>query len=82
MVDLKTEIEGEIRHMAPDLNHTFLYRVLAFSLSGTCLVDMPCDTSSADCPKDAKVACRLKANQLTKLMNHAVMSRRKTSESG
>ena len=64
--------------MAPDLSHLFLYRVIAFSLSGTCLVDMPCDTEHTDCSREAKLACKLKAQQLTKLMNHAVMSRRKS----
>ena len=61
MVDLKTEIEGKMRRMAPDLSHRFLYRVISFSLSGTCLVDMPCDLEHPDCPKEAKIACKLKA---------------------
>jgi len=61
MVDLKTEIEGKIRNMAPDLDHRFLYRVIAFSSSGTCLVDMPCDTDHAECSREAKIACKLKA---------------------
>ena len=80
MVDLKGEIEGSLRRMAPDLNHRFLYRVISFALSGTCLVDMRCDTEDADCTREAKIACKLKAQQLTKLMNHAVMSRRKSEE--
>ena len=53
MVDLKSEIEGKIRRMSPDLSHRFLYRVIAFSLSGTCLVDMPCDVEHPDCTKEA-----------------------------
>ena len=65
IVDLKAEIESNLRRMEPDLNHRFLYRVIAFSLSGTCLVDMPCDTNDKDCPREAKLACKLKAQQLT-----------------
>ena len=61
MVDLKSEIEGSLRKMAPDLNHRFLYRVISFSLSGTCLVDMLCDTDSKECSKEAKMACKIAA---------------------
>ena len=39
-VELKRDIEARLRHMAPDLNSRFLHRVIAFSLSGTCLVDL------------------------------------------
>ena len=80
MVDLKTEIEGSLRRMAPDLNHHFIYRVISFSLSGTCLVDMRCDLDDAECPREAKIACKLKAQHLTKLMHNAVMSRRKSEQ--
>ena len=59
MVDLKKEIEGKLRKMAPDLSHKFLYRVVAFSLSGTSLVDMRCTTEDPDCTREAKRACRL-----------------------
>ena len=65
MIDLKSEIEANLRKMEPDLNHRFLYRVIAFSLSGTCLVDMPCDTDDKECSRDAKLACKLKAKVLT-----------------
>ena len=45
MIDLKREIETSLRNMAPDINASFLYRVIAFSLSGTTLVDLQSDIS-------------------------------------
>ena len=43
IVHMKSDIEGNIKRMPPDLSNMFLYRVVAFSLSGTCLVDLRCD---------------------------------------
>ena len=47
--------------MANDLDKNFLYRVIAFSLSGVCLVDLCCDTEDKNVSKQAKFACKLKA---------------------
>lgn len=78
IVNLKSEIEGKLRRMPSDLNNMFLYRVVAFSLSGTCLVDLRCDYEDpSQCPWEARLACRLKSTQLTRLLDSSVMSRRK-----
>ena len=61
LVDLKHEIEGRIQHMANDLDKNFLFRVIAFSLSGVCLVDLRCDTEDKNVSKQAKFACKLNA---------------------
>ena len=61
LVNTKSEVEGKIHAMTPDLSHRFLHRVIAFSLSGTCLVDLKCDTEDTECGNEAKFACRIKA---------------------
>ena len=51
IVNLKSEIESKLRKMPSDLSNMFLYRVVAFSLSGTCLVDLRCDYEDpSQCP--------------------------------
>ena len=78
IVNLKSEIEGKLRRMPTDLSNMFLYRVVAFSLSGTCLVDLRCDYEDpSQCSWEARLACRLKSTQLTRLLDSGVMSRRK-----
>ena len=47
--------------MANDLDKNFLYRVITFSLSGVCLVDLRSDTEDKNVSKQAKFACKLKA---------------------
>ena len=63
--------------MAPDLQSSFVYRVVAFALSGTTLVDLKCTNEDPDCSQQAKLACRLKVSALTLLMTKTVMQRRK-----
>ncbi len=41
-------IEAKLRLMVPDLSNSFLYRAIAFSLSGTCLVDLKCTSRASD----------------------------------
>jgi hypothetical protein len=47
-VVLGSDIENKLNFMAPDLNNSFLYRAIAFSLSGTCLVDLKCTSNAAE----------------------------------
>lgn len=42
---MKSEVEPKIAKFIPNLNKNFIYRVLAFSLSGTEIVDL----KSTDC---------------------------------
>lgn len=61
-VDLKPEIETKLRMMVPDIKAEFLFRIISFSLSGTCLVDLKRTTEDeANCTAQAKVACALSA---------------------
>lgn len=49
MVNTKAEVEVKLKKMAPDLTNSFVYRVIAFGLSGTTLVDLKCETEDPNC---------------------------------
>ena len=77
-VDLRPEIETRLNMMVPDLKAEFLYRIVSFSLSGTCLVDLKRTTQDeASCTAQAKMACALSNKHLTRLLTNSVMSKRK-----
>jgi len=77
-VYLGPEIETKLRMMVPDLTSQFVYRVICFALSGTCIVDLRCTTENQEgCTHQAKFACSINANFLTRLMTKSVMSQRK-----
>ena len=80
MVDSKNDIEAKMGRMAQDLDYKFLYRVVAFSLSGTCLVDLRCELEDPSCSREAKMACRIGTTMLTKLLTQNLMNKRKCSE--
>jgi len=70
-VDLKPEIETKLRMMVPDIKAEFLFRIISFALSGTCLVDLKRTTEDeSNCTAKAKLACSLSAKQLTKLLQN------------
>ena len=65
--------------MVSDLKAEFLYRIISFSLSGTCLVDLHRTTHDhANCSAQAKMACALSNRHLARLLTNQIMSRRKT----
>ena len=74
---MKEEVEPRMRKFIPVLNKNFLYRVLAFSLSGTDIVDLKATNSPEPQPKEASLACRFKAEYLTSFLCQIVFNRRK-----
>ena len=82
IIDMKQEVEPKIQKFIPNLNKNFIYRVLAFSLSGTEIVDL----KSTDCKesemnsKDAQIACRFKSSFLTNFLCHVVFNTRKVEQ--
>ncbi len=68
---LGSAIERKLRLMSPDLSNSFLYRAIAFSLSGTCLVDLKCTSGAAEgtITREAKFACQIEAKKLSKMLN-------------
>ena len=82
IIDMKQEVEPKIQKFIPNLNKNFIHRVLAFSLSGTEIVDL----KSTDCKesdmnsKDAQIACRFKSSFLTNFLCHIVFNTRKVEQ--
>ena len=81
---MKSEVEPKIAKFIPNLNKNFIYRVLAFSLSGTEIVDL----KSTDCKesemrsKEAQIACRFKSAFLTNFLSNIVFNTRKVEQLG
>ena len=76
-VDLKQEVEPSMRKFIPILEKNFIYRVLAFSLSGTEIVDLKSTESTEPQSSQAKIACRFKPSFLTNFLCQIVFNRRK-----
>ena len=67
-----------MRKFIPILNKNFVYRVLAFSLSGTEIVDLKSTDSDESPSREAQIACRFKASFLTNFLCQIVFNRRKS----
>ena len=67
-----------MRKFIPLLSKNFIYRVLAFSLSGTEIVDLKSTESEEPQSKEAHIACRFKSTFLTNFLCQIVFNRRKS----
>ena len=95
-VNLKDEIEKYLVNHTPAIDQEFIHRVLAFSLSGTDIVDLHFDEDDEDSQlsqkqpyvnqtylkfqEHQKIANRLSKGLLTNLLTQLVFSKRKIDQ--
>ncbi len=73
-VDMKLEIEPTLRRKHSQLHDKFIKRVIVFTLSGTCIVDLKSETSKES------LCARLNNTYLTGFLCQLVLQRRKYEE--
>lgn len=71
-IKMKADIEKNLKQTIPEVDKNFMHRVIAFSLSGTEVVDLRHFEN-----KKAKVACGLSPGYLTNFLCQLIFSRRK-----
>jgi hypothetical protein len=76
LVDMRKDIEPLLKQMVPELDKDFMHRVIAFSLSGTPIVDLKHFKN-----KKAKLACGLQSESLTSFLCQKILMQRKFKRS-
>ncbi|MFO0117921.1 MAG: hypothetical protein ACK521_10045 [bacterium] len=69
---MRKEIEPLLKQMVPELENDFMHRMIAFSLSGTSIVDLKHYKN-----KKAKLACGLQSDSLTSFLCTSILQQRK-----
>lgn len=69
---MKHDIEANLKYALPEIDQDFLHRMIAFSLSGSTVVDLSNFEN-----KKAKIACGLRSEYLTSFLCQIVFQRRK-----
>ena len=76
-VNSKHEVESLLQKFMPELKQSFLIRILAFTLSGTVIVDLKDEHKTTD---SVNLALKLKSDNLTSFLCQLIFQKRKSED--